>query len=530
MNRGLWMAGAVLSAVAASAHPISIMTGQALVRTNEVTVKLEVMVEDLMLFQGILLNEEGFLNRSDIEAAKEWHQATLIESFMIRDVEGARLAGEVVRREAAPVPPRGYEVGTLMQHFITYHLRYPLLSPPTHLTFQQVVGREAGMIPATLELEVLQVGMGMPEVVNLSNAGNTETIEFVWDADEGRAGESPAEAWQRRREERKQARMGITSYDSVYGFVYITDREVRTEILIPLATLETWIAVPRRDPFFLEVEEQAAARERLVKFFRGKNRVVIDGIQVQPTLQRLDYYGVRFTDFAMRPEPDRLSVGSARLGAVLSYSTKGPPARVDITWEYFNAAIFSAKTVVYANNETVQRAFTVYRPVFSWNNPDKREWPQIAVIEARKRALTEAEAAELAGVLVRNIYRAFDYHAEGDIYDALAHSVHGPLLADLYLKIRDGLVMQEQGGSMATVQEVHVVQAGAVRRGKDRAFSVVLTWTVEGTVEHWGHIHTRVNQYTAEFSVQPVEAAWKITAMNVTDLRRVRYQVRLRSF
>jgi hypothetical protein len=108
--------------------------------------------------------------------------------------------------------------------------------------------------------------------------------------------------------------------------------------------------------------------------------------------------------------------------------------------------------------------------------------------------------------------------------------VHGDLLADLYLKIRGGLAMQEQGGAIAAVQDVQVTGAESVRRGKNGAFTLRLTWTVEGTVEHWGHIHTRVNEYAADFTVQAVDRAWKITALQVTDQKRLRYQVKLRSF
>ena len=55
-------------------------------------------------------------------------------------------------------------------------------------------------------------------------------------------------------------------------------------------------------------------------------------------------------------------------------------------------------------------------------------------------------------------------------------------------------------------------------------------WLVEGTVEHWGHVHTRVNRYAADLSVRPVAGAWKITGLDVTDQERVRYQVKLRTF
>ena len=514
----------------AAAHPISIMTGQAVVHTNEVTVALDVMVEDFMLFYGLDVDASNHLPAPVVRASIAKHGATILRAFTVRDEDGERLAGTLEKTEADDVPAEGYEAGSLMQKTVTYRLRYPLAKPPGHLTFLQTIGSQDAMVPGTLELEVKQDGVAVSDIANLSNQGNAETFEFGWNGQGQLPGESPDDAWRRRREERKQARMGITSYDAVYGFVYITDHEVRTEILIPLATLETWIPVPRKDPAFLEVAEQAAARTNLESFFCGKNIVKIDGIAVKPKVERLDFYGVRFTDFAARPEPARLSAVTARAGVILSYSTKGPPSEVEMTWDYFNAASFAAKTVVYAYAQTIQQAFTAYQPTFDWKSPARRELPKIEALQARGGTVTDAEAGEVAGTLVRNIYRAFDYHVEGDIYDALARSVDGDLLAELYLKIHEGLAMQEQGGAIASVQEVKVTAVDQVRRGREGAFSLRLTWTVEGTVEHWGHIHTRVNEYAADFTVRPVDAAWKITAMDVKDQKRLRYQVRLRAF
>ena len=53
-----------------------------------------------------------------------------------------------------------------------------------------------------------------------------------------------------------------------------------------------------------------------------------------------------------------------------------------------------------------------------------------------------------------NIYRAFDYTAESDVYDALARSVRGDLLDELYNEVYRGLVMQEQGGAVSRVRAV----------------------------------------------------------------------------
>jgi len=140
----------------------------------------------------------------------------------------------------------------------------------------------------------------------------------------------------------------------------------------------------------------------------------------------------------------------------------------------------------------------------------------------------EKSRAAVAESLLRNVYRAFDYHSESDIYDALARSVQGDLLADLYLKIKHGLIMQEQGGAVARVQEVNVVRSEPMESKSKNGFTERVTWQIEGTVEHWGHIHTRVNEYSADFEIEPGDGSWKITGMNVSRQSQVKSAVMLR--
>ncbi len=490
------------------------------------------MLEDFVMFHGLMPGEDGCLAKKDIATGMERHKDFLLRDFIVRDVDGRRLEGCVTDVTSEPIPDRGVEVGELMDHHVVYRLRHKLPVPPSHLSFQQTFGGETIPLPAVMELEVRQAGLRLGETVNLSNGGDVETFEFDWSARD-RAGESPEEAWRRRREVRKQKRMGIESYDAIYAFIYIVDHEVRVELLVPLLTLETWQEVKRKDPDFLQPEEQLAARSTLERFFCMRNKVTIDGVEVTPTLRRLDFYGLRFSDFAVRPEPKRISALTARVGAILSYSAKGSPREVAIVWEYFNAAVFTVRTAVYAYDRTVRHHFSPYRPKLSWRNPGTPGLPTIVSVSAdgRGKPVTADGARTIAGGLIENVYRAFDYREENDIYDALARSVHGELLAELYLNIRKGLTMQAQGGAVSRVKSVRVTDCSLVddRKTPD-VFSVDLTWTVEGTVEHWGHIHTRVNQYRAEFGIRAVENAWKIDTMRVLDQKQMKYQVRLRGF
>lgn len=61
----------------------------------------------------------------------------------------------------------------------------------------------------------------------------------------------------------------------------------------------------------------------------------------------------------------------------------------------------------------------------------------------------EQEAVDLFTALHRNVYRAFDYKTESDIYDVLAQSVDGDLLDQVYNEVYQSLILRDQGGAVA---------------------------------------------------------------------------------
>lgn len=108
------------------------------------------------------------------------------------------------------------------------------------------------------------------------------------------------------------------------------------------------------------------------------------------------------------------------------------------------------------------------------------------------------------------------------MYDKLAVSVSGDLITDIYLQSRKRLVMEEQGGARAKVQDVQLldaVQSGPPGKGQRLTFQCA--WRITGTVNHWGHSHQRRNQYDALIAIQPVEQTWKIVALDVIEERRL---------
>ncbi len=136
--------------------------------------------------------------------------------------------------------------------------------------------------------------------------------------------------------------------------------------------------------------------------------------------------------------------------------------------------------------------------------------------------VTDENAVSILNSLLKNIYRSFDFRKEEDIYDRLATSVSGNLLSDIYLQHRKSMVVAQAGGAQARVKDIEILDVD-VRRIEDRPLSLLLhaRWTAAGTVGHWGHLHVRKNRYRADITVEPLDDAWKITALELLEETRV---------
>jgi hypothetical protein len=149
-----------------------------------------------------------------------------------------------------------------------------------------------------------------------------------------------------------------------------------------------------------------------------------------------------------------------------------------------------------------------------------RPYARIAV-GAPPPPLSPDEARAVFRPLHANIYRAFDYDDESAIYDALARSVEGPLLAELYDQMYRSLLDQEADGARSTVSAVRLQEADVEPSDSAARFDVVARWQVDGSVFHWGHGHARTNEYRARYTVRAGADGWRIAASQVLAERRV---------
>jgi hypothetical protein len=136
-------------------------------------------------------------------------------------------------------------------------------------------------------------------------------------------------------------------------------------------------------------------------------------------------------------------------------------------------------------------------------------------------SLSEEEAKGILDSLLRNVYRAFDFRGEDQVYDKLALSVDGALLEEVYLQNRRSLAVQRAGGAQAKIKEVEVRSAAAESLADGGGFRVLADWTASGSVGHWGHVHLRENAYQALIDIAPVDGHWRINRLELLEERRI---------
>ena len=318
-------------------------------------------------------------------------------------------------------------------------------------------------------------------------------------------------------------------------------------------------------------EEASRARDALTAHFSKFNAILIDDKRVKPLCVRVE-----------TPEDARGRMLIDYLAFRLVYPCEGWPRKVSIVWDDFEGANFMDEQTIpgtfSAGPQVEALALGPETPKWTWAYPEvglpnqdaietiaahERRipvpWPAHAVLLlaglfglgglVRTRAtggawllvllllggsaaalpwkaqelpprITAPQARIVFETLHENIYRAFEAVTESDIYDLLALGVEPALVDRLYLQIRAGLEMRDQGGAIAEVGNVE-------RRGSRIEFTgpgefrVRWRWRVYAHVTHWGHTHARINEYLANFVVRARGSQWRIADYEMLEATRI---------
>lgn len=503
-------------------HPVSLSSAIVEVREDELVVDLEIMLEDLVMYQSLAADGEMRYPAELMLQAAKHHRDFLLEYFSILDGDGNRLKESSVTENFEQISAGGVLQGELMSKVVTYRVQYPLrISKPKFLTFLQTFGGKNSALPAIMDLSVWHRDR-LEHSTQLA-FGKPQSFKFDWERAYENKRPSFAELRKKRKEQFEDS-LGIASYTGLYSFVYINRFEVRHELLVPLLTLEEWVKVPRKDPDYLEIEEQSAAKDNIAQFFSEKSSVQIDGLDNVGSLTRLNFFGLDIADFALNADPRKVSVHQARVGIIWTYPTKVTPKNVVFTWKgYSEFSPFLNSVVLVGNDAPMRHVFHSLEPELKWSGDllaPKND--RVAVLTNNP---TDQETKQLTEAILSNIYRAFDFREDEDVYTALESVVDGPVLRDIYLRVKRSLIMAEQGGTLAHANDVVVNEITKI--GK-KSFDYEVKWQVVSVSEHWGHIHKQTTEFRARLSLIQKSGFWKLIAFQLLDEKKIKFETSIR--
>lgn len=363
------------------------------------------------------------------------------------------------------------------------------------------------------------------------------------------------------------------------GFIYIEPFEVRKEIILRPSDLQKLTDLGLANIKTIPVDMQEDVKQKVVDFLADYFPVSIDGVQVEGKLARINFLQ-RTLKSSIVVSGEALDLLSATIGVIYVYPTEGLPHEVELTWNLFTEKMPIVPASAVDQAGALPTLLQADANILRWENFLRfPELPSLAELESPPSALQRASAwarwvglalglgialfllhtfsrsrrlqptyslllllilavtaimfrvqqqsslntekvQELAGNLLHNVYRAFDYRGEEVIYDVLEQSVSGDLLADIYLETRNSLELASQGGARVKVKNVEMINTQLVNRSGNR-LTISSTWVVSGSVGHWGHIHQRTNRYQAELEISEIDKQWKLTGLDILQEERL---------
>lgn len=373
-------------------------------------------------------------------------------------------------------------------------------------------------------------------------------------------------------------------FSPIIPFIYADNYEVRKEIVARLVDLEEWIDLGLTNKTTLNSKDKELIISKVETLFMERNPVKIDGKNFQGSIEKIKFIqrGLNKTTFI--PDEEEINTVSAMIGVIISYPVENLPKRVEMTWEFIPKKIDSVIGRTVDELGPFIQTLTKKDNILVWENfltnPPKRGLMKVGlepVIKIKKTPIFtytvwvlgatffivfifrknsgkilpicaaaclglgfllkpyvhESETFQEAELnldnqktilsqLLYNIYRSFDLKKDEHIYDSLAHSADGDLLSDIFLDTKKALEIRSMAGSRVKVTKLDIEDLKVISSDEDSGnFKVSCDWNVTGKIGHWGHVHQRVNQYSAKITVANIGGNWKLKEFNLLSENRV---------
>ena len=101
---------------------------------------------------------------------------------------------------------------------------------------------------------------------------------------------------------------------------------------------------------------------------------------------------------------------------------------------------------------------------------------------------------------------------------------HGRVTASQFVRSAGAMAgggLTEADQEIHEIHEIHEIEMLSLAAEETGGvISVEARWRVLGTVGHAEHLHVRGNAYVADLILEPVDGAWKLTGLTLTDVDR----------
>jgi hypothetical protein len=529
------------------------------VEEDAIRLDAEIGLQDVGAFANLIPDEtRGLLGLDDGTDPNRLQKFFRQELRILAD--GQPLIGELVAISASerirrdeitgePLPPDDEA-----EMVIKASLRWSLPQPPSQLEF-----RLALPSVAAVGFVVYHEGIAVNDFRYMSPS---QILNLDWE-----------DPWYSAFESRSLRRQ---YYAPMAGFIYVEPYEVRKEIIVRPKDMERYIDLGLAGRDVIPVADQAEIRRKVIEFLGQHHPMTIDGEAAEPAMVRADFLERTLRTSRVIDPPEDLDLNTAIMGVKFIYPHPGFADSATMRWDLFDTRIQNVPASAVDPAGPMPQFLTPDADTLEWKNFIRVPvMPQLAEISAPPSAMSEvlyygrwplallacllmvrlgrAITGSQAGIarhgiaaaialalatgswwaggrarlddeaaravvtgLLTNVYRAFDFRAESDVYDVLERSVDGELLRDVYLEMRKGLVLASQGGASARVKDVELIELEALT-GDGQGWRSEARWRVRAAVGHWGHLHERRNEYRANLTLEPIDGSWKLVDVEILD-------------
>jgi hypothetical protein len=306
------------------------------INDDHVKIELEIFVNDMVTFERLI--PDDFFKSTTIKrpALAERMRLFSNEDFQIIDDRGRKLRAELklieprFRKERPSLyagkinPYTGQRIpGPPEDKRVLYaELVYPFRQKPSSLTFIPPLNEKFKVSKVAIGFVTYHKGVPINDFRFLSGPS---TVTLDWDDPWYSEFDKKAlKRWQR---------------GGVMSFLYIEPYEVRHEILARVKDLEAWIDLGLRGNEFIEADDNEQLKKRVGEFFLQRDKVLIDGKQLRPILDRIAFVKYTMTRTFFIEQPERLPINTALVGVIITYLTEGIPQEVTSEWDLWSDRI-----------------------------------------------------------------------------------------------------------------------------------------------------------------------------------------------